>query len=544
MAADGAATRLITVPGLELLLVGRSELELEEWHQQDAGLHAIAIGRPLHPALTGGRNTLQDALNGYRPGGPRLTGSWLGEFNLLIVDESGRVLELETDCLGLRPMFLRESGSRVVFGSEAWPLVEAGLVPPAVDPAALSAWILLEHPLNGRSLFSGLQRMPPGRVRIDLDSGTMEQDADSWTDGDAVVGREELVHDIAASVDGLLSRVVREEDRIGSFLSGGYDSRYIACRLAALGHSPDEAVLVDAGTGDLGPGRDIASRLGIPLTVRTVDGSLFDAFGDPWFFAPHGFPMRRFYTSLAVERMDAVPPMVDGLLGEDAVRGWVYEQVVQSHARDPSDLSVGLLEAHLSLRPEVLFAEDQARQLRRRVVREIDRFRPDVDSETRRAWLWVLLHRTRDFHAKNHLQVLDRTETYHPFVNPGLIWTRLSHRAELFDEALYETMLGANCGILAGIPHSDSLPRPDVAHGRFSRVFQARIPGLLAMLATDGGRMGLKRGRMAPRLAAYAAGRRDQLYLVRPLDRIRVLHERMAGIGVELPWEELWERPK
>ena len=69
MAADGAATRLITVPGLELLLVGRSELELEEWHQQDAGLHAIAIGRPLHPALTGGRNTLQDALNGYRPGG-------------------------------------------------------------------------------------------------------------------------------------------------------------------------------------------------------------------------------------------------------------------------------------------------------------------------------------------------------------------------------------------------------------------------------------------------------------------------------------------
>jgi hypothetical protein len=216
---------------------------------------------------------------------------------------------------------------------------------------------------------------------------------------------------------------------------------------------------------------------------------------------------------------------------------------VQSHAQDPSDLSVGILEAHISLRPEVLFAEAQARQLRRRVVREIDWFRPDVDSETRRAWLWVLLHRTRDFNAKNHLQVLDRTETYHPFVSPGLIRTRLSHRAELFDEALYETMLGENCGVLAGIPHSDSIPRSDVAHGRFSRVFQARIPGLLAMLATDGGRMGLKRARMAPRLAAYAVGRRDQLYLVRPLDRIRVLRERLAGIGADLPWEELWERP-
>ncbi len=541
-AADGMVTEVVSIPGLELLLVGRSDSEIVASHQEEAGVHAIAVGRPLHPVRTGIPSTLLDALGEYRSGGPRLTGSWLGEFNLLLADGPGRVLELETDCLGLRPLFMREAGARVAFGSEAWPLVEAGLVPPTIDLDAFASWILLEHPLNGRSLFHGLQRMPPGRARIDLDSGRLAVEADAWIDGEKATGREELAHHIAASVDHSLSRVIRDEDRIGSFLSGGYDSRYVACRLAALGHPPDSAVLVDAGAGDLVPGREIASRLGIPLTVVEIEGSLFDAFGDPWFFAPHGFPVRRFYTSLAVEGMDEVLPMVDGLLGDDGVRGWVYEQVVQSRSPDPSDLSVGLLDAHAALRPEMIFAAAKAQQLRRLVLREIEQFRPGVETETRRAWLWVLLHRTRDFHAKNHLQILDQTETYHPFVNPTLIQTRLRHRADLFDRVLYDTMLEAGCDMLGGVPHSDDIPRTDVAHGRFSRVLQARIPGLLSMLAADGGRMGLRRARLAPRLVAYSAGRRDQRYLVRPLDRIQTLRERMAGIGVELPWEELWAR--
>jgi hypothetical protein len=541
-ATDGMETEVVSIPGLELLLVGRSANELSESHQELAGVHAIAVGRPLHPKLTGIPDTLLDALGEYRAGGPRLTGSWLGEFNLLLADGPRRVLGLETDCLGLRPLFMREDGSRVVFGSEAWPLVEAGLVPPAIDLDAFASWILLEHPLNGRSLFSGLLRMPPGRARIDLDSGRVEVDGDSWPDADLVADPRGLVHDIAASVDELLSRVVRDEDRIGSFLSGGYDSRYVACRLTALGHPPDDAVLVDAGAGDLVPGREVASRLGIPLTVVEIDGSLVDAFGDPWFFAPHGFPIRRFYTSLAVEGLAEVPPMVDGLLGDDGVRGWIYEQVVRSRSPDASELSVGLLDAHASLRPDILFGDTQALKLRQLVLREIEQFRPQVETEARRAWLWVLLHRTRDFHAKNHLQVLDQTETYHPFVNPTLIQTRMSHRADLFDDGLYETMLQANCEILGGIPHSDSIPRPNVAHGRFSRVFQRRVPAILGMLAADGRRMGLSRAHTASRLAAYAAGRRDQRYIVRPLDRIRTLRERLAGIGEELPWEDVWAR--
>ena len=541
--AQGSVVGSVRAPGLELLVVGRSAAELEHWQAADGDRMALAVGRPLHPDLSDGREILASTLRDTGPGGAPRTRDWLGEFNLLLLDPAARSLEIETDCLGLRPLFARSAGGRTVFGSEVLPLVEAGLVPSRLDPDAVAAWILLEHPLNGRSLVEGLHRLPAGRTRIDLRSGAMRLEARKWEVADEDMSRAELVHEIGASVDGLLTRVIRDEIRLGSFLSGGFDSRYVACRLSALGHTPDEAILVDAGAGDLEPGIEVAARLDMPLRTVSVPGSLIDAFEDPWYFAPHGFPQRSFYTSLALRGEPHPPPMVDGLLGDDAVRGWVYEQRVRGKSPGDADLSAGLLEAHLSLRPEMVFDEESSRLLRARVRAQIESFRPvGVEPEARRAWLWVLEHRSRDFHAKNHLQVLDRTETYHPFVTPQLIGLRLAHRASLFDRGLYDDLLDAWCPVLQGIPHSEALPRPDLAHDRYSFVMRDRIPGLMAMVARQGGRMGLARARVAPRLAAYGVGDRNQLYVVKPLDRLRVLTARAAAFGAEVPWTEIRRR--
>ena len=540
--AGGAVVETLRAPGLEMLMVGRSADDLARGRIKEGERHALVVGRPLPAEGASGPDTLRTTLWDRGTDADSVTESWLGEFNLFRVDPSSRSLHVETDCLGLRPLFIRTSAGRAVFGSEVLPLVEAGLVPSRLDPDAFAAWLLLEHPLNGRSLVDGLHRLPPGRARIDLVTGQLEIRPFGRVEGAADLSRSELVERIGASVDGLLSRVIRDEARIGSFLSGGYDSRYVACRLVALGHTPDEAILVDAASGDAGPGLEVADRLGIPLRIVPVEGSLVDAFEDPWFFAPHGFPQRSFYTSLALAGATDPPPMVDGLLGDDLIRGWVFERKVQQRSPREGELTEGLLEAHLSLRPETLFDEVSSRRLRERVLAQIAAFQPaGFESETRRAWLWVLMHRTRDFHAKNHLQVLDRTETYHPFVTPELISLRLGHRASLFDAGLYEELLRKYCPELEGIPHSETLPRPDLAHHRYSREMRDRTPGLLTMVALQGGRMGLNRSRLAPRLAAYGVGDRNQLYVARPLDRIRVLGARTAAFGAELPWSELQE---
>ena len=131
--AEGSFVTTLQLAGLELLLVGRSHEEIGRWQITAGQRSAIVVGRPLHPTLTGGRTLLREVLADRSPNGAKRTGDWMGEFNLLVADGQRRRLEIETDCLGLRPMFLYESDGRAVFGSEVLPLAEAGLVPPQVD---------------------------------------------------------------------------------------------------------------------------------------------------------------------------------------------------------------------------------------------------------------------------------------------------------------------------------------------------------------------------------------------------------------------------
>jgi hypothetical protein len=539
--ASGSFVSTLRMAGLELLLVARSGKELDRWQTSENKRSAIIVGRPLHPRIAGQRDLLRSVLADPVPGNARRTCDWMGEFNLRVADGHTRRLEIESDCLGLRPLFLHASDGRVVFGSEVLPLADAGLVPPRVDVEALAAWTLLEHPLNGRSLITGLRRMEPGRVVIELETGAVCHDPDEFETGDATPSREALVEVLATSVDDFLHRMLREEESVGSFLSGGYDSRYVACRMVSLGRPPDRAMLVEVGAGDLQPGREIAERLQLPLRVVEVKGGFLDAFADPWFFAPHGFPQRKFYTSLALNGTVNAPPMVDGLLGDDGVRGWVFEQRVRNASATAEDLNEGLLSQHYSLRPELVFDGAASARIRERVLAQIDAFRPTgVDSEAHRAWLWVLMHRTRDFHAKNHLQVLDRTETYHPFVNREFLETRLQTVGELFDERLYGMLLHARCPVLDGIPHSETLPWPDLAHDRYSERMRERTTALMRMVARRGREMRLRPGRLLPRLAAYGLGNADQLYLLKILDRLRVADERAAEFGATLPWEDIW----
>ena len=63
-----------------------------------------------------------------------------------IADANRQRLVLETDCIGLRPMFLQASGERVVLGSTVWPLARSGLVSLEVDLDALAGWLCYDHP--------------------------------------------------------------------------------------------------------------------------------------------------------------------------------------------------------------------------------------------------------------------------------------------------------------------------------------------------------------------------------------------------------------
>ncbi len=90
----------------------------------------------------------------------------VGCFVLIVDEPTERRITFVTDILGVRPMFWGRCDGRLIFGSEVWPLHEAGLVQGKLDYDAVSAWIAYGYNCTGGSLFAGLKRLPPGSAVV------------------------------------------------------------------------------------------------------------------------------------------------------------------------------------------------------------------------------------------------------------------------------------------------------------------------------------------------------------------------------------------
>ena len=92
-----------------------------------------------------------------------------GEFALLIYDADRRRGLLARDPLGLRPVFLAESGGCLLFATEIRPLMEALPSRPAPDRVAFAHWLGFADMRDSRTLYEGIRRLPPGHAVL-LDS--------------------------------------------------------------------------------------------------------------------------------------------------------------------------------------------------------------------------------------------------------------------------------------------------------------------------------------------------------------------------------------
>lgn len=178
----------------------------------------------------------------YEDVGPECLRRLNGQFAIAIWDTCKRELFLARDRLGIRPLFyaLLPHDQGVIFGSEIKALLLDPRLEARLDPQALTQAFTFWAPLAPRTAFEEILELPPGHfMRLREGTCTLSRywhltfpqagEEDKISEGEAV---EQLRHLLS---DATRLRL-RADVQVGSYLSGGIDSTFIAALIRR--HTP------------------------------------------------------------------------------------------------------------------------------------------------------------------------------------------------------------------------------------------------------------------------------------------------------------------
>lgn len=154
-----------------------------------------------------------------------------GQFAIALWDAKAQRLVLARDRTGIRPLFHAQVAGRLLFASEAKALFALPEMPRRLDPQALGETFTYWAPLAPRSVFAGVQSLPPGCLMVVDAQGERVRRYWDWDFGDIAADDGRSAEDWADELRALLIDAVRLQLRadvpVGAYLSGGLDSSVV-----------------------------------------------------------------------------------------------------------------------------------------------------------------------------------------------------------------------------------------------------------------------------------------------------------------------------
>ena len=177
----------------------------------------------------------------YAQWGTSCVDHFLGMFAFALVEHVSGRLVLARDRLGIKPLYLDETASRLRFASSLPALVAGGGTDTSIDPVALACYLTFHSIVPPpRTILNGVTKLPPATVRVVEADGTSTERTywspsfsrdpalAGWTDRD---WEEALLESLRVAVD---RRMVADVP-VGVLLSGGIDSSLVVALLAEAG---------------------------------------------------------------------------------------------------------------------------------------------------------------------------------------------------------------------------------------------------------------------------------------------------------------------
>ncbi len=172
-----------------------------------------------------------------------------------------RKLTIVTDFLGFKPLYIRRTRGRLELANEtkAWNA--------APDPAGWGSFISFGHTIASRTLLNGVARVGPALI-LTYDLASDRLDEHCYWRWPAPVAQPPDLGALVAAIDASIGLYANRGSAATLLLSGGFDSRLIACLLARRG-IPAHALSVEHAEelfdADSRFAERIAHRLALPF---------------------------------------------------------------------------------------------------------------------------------------------------------------------------------------------------------------------------------------------------------------------------------------
>jgi len=296
-------------------------------------------------------------IHGYRAWGIEgLVDRLRGMFAFAIWDDRERKLFLVRDRLGVKPLLYARSGDRLAFASTVRALHEAGLAAD-LDPAAVAEFLQLGFVTERRSIYAGIEKLPPASIGEWSERGFSVRRY--WSPPAQATALGISFDDAVAETERLLLRAVElrlhADVPVAALLSGGVDSSLVCWAIAQLG---GDVTAFTAGT----PGYEVdetddalatAKMLGVRHQVLPLSDA--DDVGVPQLVAayPEPFAVSSALGMLRLSRAIAETParvVLTGDGGDDVFLGYPRHRLLLETQRVARKLPIAATGAWRGLR--------------------------------------------------------------------------------------------------------------------------------------------------------------------------------------------------
>lgn len=163
--------------------------------------------------------------------GERCLARLRGMFAFAVWDDAEQSLFLARDPFGIKPLYYRRDGARLIFASELNGLFASGCAERQIDPLSVAdylAWFAVPAP---RTIYRDVFSLRPGECATFRDGRLEIRSAWSYRtiphDAKPAATRDEFVRELRGRLDDTIRAHVLADVPVGAFLSGGLDSSVV-----------------------------------------------------------------------------------------------------------------------------------------------------------------------------------------------------------------------------------------------------------------------------------------------------------------------------